>query len=708
MQKVLGFVFFLFVTSVLLGQSVPALLKRADRRFEAKRYREAIPYYDKVYRIHKENYYAGYRLAMCFKRTLQYQKAKELYLELSKVSDHDYEYRARYQYATLLKLESHFEEAEKHYLELVSKKDISSELLKLASKQREGCLLARRKQVVDTDVKVVLMEGLNSSDHDFGASLHPEEGYVLLATTRNLPGTQYEHHQYEGLLPDIAAFAYNSGRWKNITKATSIINLNTEWSEGSGCFSEDGKTLYFTSCPGDQSGHCQIMVTYRQENAWSEPQPLNKYINEPNSDNKHPSLSVTGDTLFFTSDRPGGYGGSDIWMSLRGGEGEIWTPAINMGEVINTTEDEISPHYASEKKVLFFSSNGHIGYGGFDIYAAKGVAFFEPELFNISAPYNSTIDDTYFYIADTVGYFSSNRNADRKLNLYQYPVKVEKKKYIEKLISDDFLIEGQLVTKFIDRGSLDLTTFRAGDYENYALFQPVGGRRNSLKDIFSREVVADSNTEDQGTTSTVGMDTAVAVPEGESVVYRSGLSFENLYFDYTSAQLRRETRRALKDFYESVKNESYTAINLLAFTDHLGTNQQNIRLSEARGKSVKAYLVALGIPAEKINVLARGELKPKKGQDHWFRRILNRRVEVHIDADEPLEMPIARALIIRKPMTLATVARLLDLPVTDVYQWNGEHENLLARGNTVRVYISPEKSLDPEYFITHQNISEIF
>lgn len=720
MKKIVFSIFLIVCIGELEAQSIPKILKLGDEQFENNRYLEAIPYYEKVYAVSKTNYYAGYQLAICYEQTLQFEKAMETFKQISEQSGQEYQTKSIYKYATLNKRDSNFDLADSIYLELAKMSDVAPALLELANRQREGCLLAKREQEQNRNFSVELIKKLNSNFHDYGATENPANGNIVFATSRNLSGEQYQGSQYSGLLPDMMMYQLkDNGNYSNISGKQRFDKLNTKWSEGSGVFNTAGDKFYYTSCENDQGNTgCKIKFSQLVDDKWSVPVVLNEFINETNSENKHPSLSVTGDTLFFSSDRPGGQGGSDIWMSLRGDDGESWLPAINMGKVINTPENEITPYYSSSHESLVFSSNGHVGYGGYDIYGAKGNSFFTPDLFNIGFPFNSTWDDTYFYIGDSTGYLSSNKENKEVLDLYKFSVPNEKL-FLSLLYAGELMVDGQIMSKYRDAGSVDLVTFRAEDYEGYALFQPVVTKKKDLRKLFNSSAVEGgtiaSNLEsarvERSTKSKTRIEAiAEAQPEEtkETKSYKSADDVERLYFDFGDYQLREESKKALSNLYQMVKNQTYTRVNLLSYSDYLGSDKGNINLSKKRGEAAKAYLVSLGMPSEKIEVLARGELRSDEERDHWFRRVMDRRVELHVDSPEPIQLSVSKNVILRRPLSLDMVAEKLELDPSEVHLWNGSSTKVMTPGASVRLYISSTQKLDSKYFITEENIWDVF
>ncbi len=646
--------------------SVPKQLKRADEYYQNGVYKEAIEFYDKIAGLDKDNHFAKFRLADCYNKTLDYEKAKEVFLELSNTPNQEYRARSMYSYASLLKQETRFEEADSIYSFLISVPDAEPYLVELSRKQSEGCQLALRQEKANKGFTVDLMEEINSKFHDFGAVINPSNNQLVLATTRNLPGTQYEELQYAGLLPDLVSFeSRNNGKWRMASSNQKFSNLNTKWPEGSGSFTKDGETFYFSSCQDENESACSIMVSYLENGSWTAPVALNSYINEPGSENKQPAISATGDTLFFSSNRSGGNGGSDIWMSLKGLEKESWTPAINMGSVINSPENEISPYFSSAFECLLFASDGHVGYGGYDIYAAKGESFFEPQIYNLGNPFNSTWDDIYFAISDTVGFMSSNRADHKILNIYNFNVSNERL-FLSLLISGESLIDARLASRFRDIQSLDLVTFRVEDYAGYDLFEPI--RPSKPKPKILEDSATDENAE-----------------LGSGVV--AEVRFEKLYFDYELNSLRSEARAGLESLAEQLQGKFYESIDVLAFTDSIGSNSGNLRLSERRGQSAKDFLVSLGIDESKINVLPRGET-PSTG-NHWFKRIFQRRVEIIVKADQGLQLRQAKTYIVRRSNSLEKIAEVLNVDANQLSEWNGGIKGMISAGNTIRVYEAP-------------------
>ncbi|MGD1889782.1 MAG: TolB family protein [Cyclobacteriaceae bacterium] len=205
-------------------------------------------------------------------------------------------------------------------------------------------------------------EGINSSSGDYGPSLSASNDIMLFTSKRNKLERGFKTYDNE----DLMLSRNQDGFWMD---AEPLENVNSPYNEGSACISPDGSRLFFSRCLApDGYGNCDLYVSYRDvDGQWNEPQNLGKSVNSPYWDS-HPSLSPSGDTLFFSSDRLGGYGLSDIYYTYQDEEDQ-WVAPRNIGPTINTRGSEVSPFFHPEHQVLYFSSNGHLlNFGEYDIY----------------------------------------------------------------------------------------------------------------------------------------------------------------------------------------------------------------------------------------------------------------------------------------------------------------------------------------------------
>ncbi|MEM9340828.1 MAG: LysM peptidoglycan-binding domain-containing protein [Bacteroidota bacterium] len=706
-------IFLALFSSYAYAQSIPKMTSIADTLFKNHRYLDATEFYRKISRIDRKNYRAKYRLGFCYLQTLKYEEAKQSFLSLGEVIDTANHFRAKslYNYSNLLKLETNFKEADSLFSFLISLPDADADLIELSRKQKEGCQLAMRQQDTNKGYSVELLDGVNSKFHDFGGTVNPGNKQLVFASTRTAGGGQYAGSQYDGVLPDLISYEWEKNRWRKASNSQKFSQINSEWSEGSGSFSRDGKTFYFSSCKGSGGSDCTIMVTYLVDGRWSTPEALNEYINEVGSENKQPSLSMTGDTLFFSSNRPGGEGGSDIWMSLRGTEPESWTPAINLGDIINSSQNDITPYYSSAYQCLLFASNGHVGYGGYDIYAAKGESFFEPEIYNLGYPFNSTLDDTYFTISDSAGFLSSNRADNTHLNLYSFGVSNSNERlFLSLLISGESLIDSRINSKFRDIRSLDLFAFRIEDYQGYELFDPVKRNKPKPAIISGDKKEPEEQPVTQQLTEAPLADGAVFHAENNRVIVGSSdynYDYEHVYFGYASDQLTPVAKKSLEDLVGQLDFATLHSIDLLAYTDDSGASTFNQELSKRRGESIRNYLVTIGVPEGLVRVLARGE-GPLSTRDSWYARMFSRRTEIIVNGKTPQTLKRAKPYAIRYESTVAEAASRLGIGVAELKKWNAFKSEVIKPGSIIRVGSQLKEVPSIKFFLEEDDIRNTF
>ncbi len=256
--------------------------------------------------------------------------------------------------------------------------------------------LVEYRQEVDTLMpprSVLLNMGpeVNSEASDYGPSLSSQKNLLIFTSKRNPDFLGVDPVENE----DLYLSTQDDGYW---TQAESLKGVNSPYNEGSPCLSKDGKTLYFARCNSpDSYGDCDLFVsTMKEDSTWSKPQNLGVNINSVSWDS-HPSLSHKEDTLYFASDRIGGFGLSDIYYSVRTKDG--WSKALNIGPLINTRGSEVSPFFHHVEEVLYFSSNGHtLNFGEFDIYKTTfhQTNWMEPQ--NIGPLVNGIGSEFYFTI----------------------------------------------------------------------------------------------------------------------------------------------------------------------------------------------------------------------------------------------------------------------------------------------------------------------
>ncbi len=724
MKKIL--LIFSLITSVLAvrAQSVEKLTNLADRYYESKKYVDAVEFYERIHQVNPEDKRVHLRWALSLYHSLHYDEA---IAQLKQLLASGYkEEQALYYYGWLLKTDGQYKRADSVFDILARLPEVSNKYKTLGDFQQKGCKLGIRMLKIKNIHQLHPMEDVNSRDHDFGLIEHPQ-GYVVLSSTRKTDQKQFYDGQFGGLLPNMIGYSPSKNNKSNWVPNEKVANLNSEWAQGTGCFDKTGNAFYFSSC--NENDGCKIFVSKTDDNGhWSAPTPLNSNINKPGYDTKQPNTSITGDTLFFVSNRPGGWGGTDIWMSFKLKEDE-WAPAVNLGGTINTTADEMSPYYSSAFESLLFASNGHAGYGGFDLYMAKGRSFFAPDIFNIGPPFNSPYDDNYFSLGKK-GYITSNRNhSDFDIFTFIYTNEVS---LLKSFMTDESLID--LLQQ--SPGSLDLYSFRHEEFEDYHMLQPaiepveknttstttfgkIKGQgvpesviRLSLnnsqemltlvskEETFEIRMLPDTLKDHRLTQNKTPIDFKLDTMTFEGFQYR----FEKIYFDFDSHSLRDESKESLNDLIKIFKPENIVMVDIHTHTDHLGQQDYNYALSENRGLSILRFLHQQGISYNQIRVFPNGEKNLLSNYDTWYSRLLNRRAEIVVYTRQSVNFPKPEVFIVRKNIGISQASSSLKIPDGKLHEWNGLSDDIsvLKEGHILRVFDPKHLAPDPKYLIPEE------
>lgn len=403
-------------TPAVRGQDADAIIKMANTHYENESWYKAAGFYLKALERSPNNMAATFRVAECYRQITNYHSA-EYYYELALRAEERYP-AARYYFAISQKFNGKYEEALNNFQTFIEnveagkyaarlKAENAKKFTEQARIEREGCLLALKelsKPSQDYQFKI-LAEPINSVFNDFAPATYLNDSTVVISSTRAQSKGGNFDNKFGEHLADLFRFETNGGKWTNTSGADKFEKVvNTNLHDANGVFNGDYTKFYYSHC-GEV---CKIYVAKNVDGKWTDFGALNQNINANRSNSRHPSLTANDDTLFFTSDRAGGFGDLDIYMSIAPAENS-WGPAKNLGEHINTAFNETSPFYDSKEHALFFSSVGHKGHGGLDIFLAEKIFDPNTELYNMGLPYNSSRDDAFFTLGEHTGYLASNR-----------------------------------------------------------------------------------------------------------------------------------------------------------------------------------------------------------------------------------------------------------------------------------------------------------
>ena len=427
------------------------------------------------------------------------------------------------------------------------------------------------------------------------------------------------------------------GRW---TEPESISkNINSQLNEGTCTISADGRKLIFTSCIGRQGyGSCDLYESVRIGDQWTKPKNLGPEVNSAEWESQ-PSLSADGRTLYFISDRRGGVGRRDVWVSTLNVNGS-WTRAKNVGKPVNTIYDEISPFIHVNNKALYFASNGLVGFGGYDIFfSEKDSAGRWSDPKNIGSPINNHEDQfSLFITADgKKGYYSHEEIKDSGYTvsqIYEIDIPEEnriryKSNYVKGIVRDKATREPlaasielinlathqteSLVSSDSVSGAYLIVLTQGAEYALYVnkkeyLFRSLNFNYSAVGDY--EPIILDIDLE--------------KATEGTKAI------LQNIFFDVDKYDLKEKSLTELQKILRFLKENPAVKVEISGHTDNTGSPAYNIQLSQKRAQSVNDYLVSNGIASQRLIPKGYGSNQPLSDNESEDGRRKNRRIEFKI------------------------------------------------------------------------------
>jgi outer membrane protein OmpA-like peptidoglycan-associated protein len=430
------------------------------------------------------------------------------------------------------------------------------------------------------------------------------------------------------------------------TRAKNIgTNVNTLFNESNLALSPDGKTLFIYR--DENAGDVYFSTREGNEETWTVPQPLPGDVNSTYRETSV-SISKDGNRLYFSSDRPGGLGGSDIYVSTKNRMGE-WTKVTNMGPKINTELDEDSPYIDIDGKTLYFSSEGKKGMGGFDIYKVNLInenrnEWSEAE--NLGFPIN-TPDNDIFYVGSPDkerGYYSSVRDDGMGYSdIYVVTTEPEKFASDEPIKKNAELLSLLYEVKVVDsKTQLPLeakVSLREGGNEIESRTLKPGEYSFNIKDpdpkTYNLTVEMDGyifqnlNLDIDGATDEVRMVSKKI--EMKKLVVGATSILRNIYFDYGTAKFREESYDELNKLENMMRTNTKLIVEIAGHTDNVSSASFNMKLSQQRADAVRDFLISKGIDKQRVKAVGYGEERPLASNDDEIEgREFNRRVEFEV------------------------------------------------------------------------------
>jgi outer membrane protein OmpA-like peptidoglycan-associated protein len=480
---------------------------------------------------------------------------------------------------------------------------------------------------------VNLGENVNSQFSEYSPSLTVDEQTLVI--TRLVPRDESTVHQ-QPVEEDFYISEKNiDSTWGQMIRIPAP--LNSHGNEGAQSIAPDGKTLYFTICNrADGLGSCDLYISERKGKGWSTPVNMGIKVNSGVWDSQ-PSISPDGKTLYFASARGGGKGKMDIWKTTKDDNGS-WMSPVNLGDSINTEMSEMSPFIHSDGRTLYFTSTGHPGMGGMDIFYSKmddNGKWSGPK--NIGYPINTNNDEGYLIVNahGNKAYFASDKYGGQGgLDIYSFDLYEEARPtavtYMKGTVYDS-KTKKRLQAKFelIDLSTSDIIAQSSSDAVTGEFMVSLPSDRNYALNV-SRDgyLFYSENFELKGDFSKLKpfiKDVYLQPIEAGSIVI-----LRNIFFDFDKFDLKPESLVELNRLFDLLKKNPALKIEIGGHTDNKGTAEYNQRLSESRSRSVYDFLVNKGIDKNRLSYKGYGLTKPIDTNDTDEGRANNRRTEFKV------------------------------------------------------------------------------
>ena len=581
-----------------------AKLSVADEQYARGEYYDASVTYKKVYnklRAKEERPLRGqvaYKMGLCYRLLNMSSRASAGFQNALRYEYPDstvYLYLAQSQHK-----EGKYAAAVKNYEQYrsFSPKDDSLAIIGI-----EGCRDALAWRDAPTRYEVKNAKLFNSRRADFSPMYFGTDNDQLYFSSTTEKAMGDKKSEITGMKNADIFFAKKNenGQWERPEPVEG--DLNTELDEGIMSFTPDWQTMYLTKARREENANTsvEIFTSSRSDASWSAPVKF-EITADTISTYGHPAVSPDGEYLYFVSNMPGGYGGKDIWrISLKERQGSL----MNLGPDINTAGDDDFP-YVRADGTLYFSSDGHPGMGGLDIFKAVSTGENTWKVENMRNPINSAGDDFGITFGEgEEGFFSSNRGDARGYDhIYSFilhPIRVT----IEGMVmdKDEEPVRNAIIRIVGNDGSNQKEVARDDGSFSFSLERGVryvmlAGAKGYLNQ--KQEFVSDTTRED----ADYWVDFILPAINKPQVV-------ENIFYDFDKVDLRPESVAALDELIKVLEDNPNVTIEMASHADRKGSDEYNMRLSQGRAQSVIDYLVSKGIDAARLQPHGYGKSRPK-------------------------------------------------------------------------------------------------
>lgn len=650
------------LSATAMAQNLNATFQKAEQYRQQEFYKQAIPLYEQFLKSAPDNVKANYGLGLCLLNGSNKTKA---YLYLQKACDIDPNLPDVDLFlGRAYQLINHFPFAIECYSRGLEKIDKVKEPGKFRAVQKSIIECKNGADYVAHPVKAKIDNigsAINTKYHEYAVALSEDENTMVFTSRRE--GSSNNKVADDGdYFEDIYIARKVNGQWgtpQNLGK-----QVNTEGHDASIAVSADGTEIFIYR---DDNGG-DIYYSNLVNGEWTKPQGVSKKINSKYNECSV-SLSADGQTLYFTSDRPGGLGGKDIYLSHLGPDGQ-WGEPLNLGNIVNTPDDDDAPFIHPDGQTLYFSSRGHKSMGGYDIYKSEFTDghWSTPE--NLGYPINSTDNDIYFVLSadNKRGYYASAKEGgygENDIYIISMPppdeLRAFKPMFPRTVTVDKPIFEASTNQGPVAEPIYPFTIFR-GLVSDAKTKSPLPAASVTINDIASRTKVAKTLSNENGEFEIAllsGYGYGVEVEKEQYLFFSDNINspysptyqllmkyielnkvavgtklvLKNVFYDFGKATLRPESVTELDVLYGVLLQYPEIKIEISGHTDNVGSDDYNKKLSAARAKTVVDYLIKKGIPALRLKSAGYGKERPVATNDNEEGRQQNRRTEFEILED---------------------------------------------------------------------------
>lgn len=587
-------------------------IEKANKYYEKYDYKFAIDLYEKIMK-QKPTAEVAQKLANCYRFINNTEAAEHAYKNVLLFADVDpvnYKY-----YADALKQNSKFAEAKNNYLVYGEKSPQNAEQARIMANSCDAAKMWAENPEPNVSLENEL--ALNSEYSEFSPVKY-KAGYVFVSDRWFVQsGASKKGEDVYGWTGNPYLKLYESNG--EVSPRVNLLPkpVNNELHTGPAVFTANGDTIYFSRSEANASkkakgkviGRNYIYYSVKEGSGWKEPVAL-PFNSDGRFSVQHPALSPEGNILYFVSDMPGGLGGTDLYASRKNPDGS-WGEAINCGPNVNSTEDEGFPSVKSDAS-FYFSSKGHVGMGGLDVFTAKGSFNNFGVAENLKSPINSPKDDFgILYLTDQSGLISSNRTGGRGLDdIYRFSISSPQ---MDVLV---LAVEGQVLDKLdgTPLNALLIHLINTGTGKQESVVSDSSGRfRFDLEPDQDYLIKGDDDrffTRQEGQISTrnVRESTIFSVKfelERSDAAYIVRLN--NIHYDFNKWNIRLDAAKEMNRVVDFINATPNVHIEMRAHTDSRGTAAYNLILSQKRAESTVAFLRKSGVNADRYSGKGLGE-----------------------------------------------------------------------------------------------------